>query len=361
MYKIELSNEIEQKHLNYFKNKIVPNFDNNKIDFSNLTRKEIIRVFGKSLSDNKSDAIKLIEDQHLKFMSYCKTEYANLAIGKPKVLREFIKNTETNYGLIFGMLQKGLCLKTGKKKSDSYNDKLLKIFGYSTFGSTYNYNPNDTKNWSAYHFVFMSNVRVCPYCNRQYITPIYSKDGKVRADLDHFYPKSKYPYLSMSIYNLVPSCKFCNSSLKGKKEFAFEDINPYESSYDDYFKFYIDAIDFGIQIDKTSDVNNTTSNYLNMFKIEKLYDYHSNQAKELLEKRNIYSDTYITSLFKENRELFDSEDEVRQLIIGYVQDRSKINNEAFLKLRRDIAEQLGFIKSKQDQTDIEKLKVILNK
>lgn len=361
MYKIELSDKIEQNHLEYYLKKIVPNFDNYKIDFSKITSKELNRVFGAPIAGNKNGIIKLLQEKHLEFMSYCKKEYRDLAIGKPEALRKFVKNIEDNYGLIFKMLQKGLCLKMGKKKENSYRDKLLEIFGYNTFVRTYNYKPNDTKNWSAYHFIFMSNIRVCPYCNRQYITPIYSQDGKIRGDLDHFYPKSKYPYLSMSIYNLVPSCKFCNSSLKGKKEFSIKDINPYESNYDDYFKFYVNPINFNIQAKKVSDKNNTITNYLKMFKIEQLYNYHSNQAKDLLEKRIIYSDYYIRLLFENNRELFDSEDEIKQLIIGYLEDRSKINNEAFSKFRRDIAEQLDFIKSKQDSTDIDKLKMILNK
>lgn len=355
MYKIELSDEIKQNHLKYYKNEIVPNFDSYKIDFSNITKKELNRVFG------KNETIKSLEEQHLGFMRYCKKEYENLAIGKPEELKKCMESIQDTYKLISSMLQKELCLKTGKKKGDSYGKKLLKIFGYSTFINTYNYKHNDTEKWSAYHFVFMSNIRVCPYCNRQYITPIYSKDGKVRADLDHFYPKSKYPYLSMSIYNLVPSCKFCNSSLKGTKEFSIKDINPYERSYDDYFKFYVDPINLNIQAKEVSANDDTIKNYLTMFKIENLYKYHSNQAKELLEKRIIYSDDYIKLLFQENKELFDSEDEVKQLIIGYLEDRSMINNEAFLKFRRDIAEQLDFIKGRQDQTDIEKLKEILNK
>lgn len=75
------------------------------------------------------------------------------------------------------------------------------------------------------------DVKVCPYCNRCLIEPIDDGNGKrtVVGELDHFYCKSKYPYLAVSLYNLVPSCGICNGkSRKGEKDLCgtmFE--NPY--------------------------------------------------------------------------------------------------------------------------------------
>ena len=65
------------------------------------------------------------------------------------------------------------------------------------------------------------DVKVCPYCNRCLIEPIDDEAGKrtVVGELDHFYCKSKYPYLAVSLYNLVPSCGICNGkSRKGEKD-----------------------------------------------------------------------------------------------------------------------------------------------
>lgn len=64
-------------------------------------------------------------------------------------------------------------------------------------------------------------VDVCPYCNRSLITPIDEGGGKKTAtgELDHYYCKSRYPYLAVSLYNLVPSCGICNGkSRKGEKD-----------------------------------------------------------------------------------------------------------------------------------------------
>lgn len=51
-------------------------------------------------------------------------------------------------------------------------------------------------------------VTTCPYCNRSYIFTS-SKSG-TRPQYDHYFPKSKYPYLALSMYNLIPCCSICN-------------------------------------------------------------------------------------------------------------------------------------------------------
>lgn len=62
-------------------------------------------------------------------------------------------------------------------------------------------------------------VDICPYCNREGVKVIpvdkIDENGNIvtkniKAELDHFYPKELYPYLAVSLYNLVPSCETCN-------------------------------------------------------------------------------------------------------------------------------------------------------
>ncbi|MNG37407.1 hypothetical protein D3C84_1247500 [compost metagenome] len=48
---------------------------------------------------------------------------------------------------------------------------------------------------------------------------------------------------------------------------------------------------------------------------------------------------------------------MKQLIVGFIEDKSRINDEAFLKFRRDIAEQVGFLSS-CDAAQIARLKAI---
>lgn len=99
--------------------------------------------------------------------------------------------------------------------------ELTKIFDYHNF-------INKKNSYDAYDLCYESKTRTCPYCNHAYAFTILNDDGRgFRPTLDHFYPKDQYPHLALSLYNLVPSCSICNSSLKGEINFAKDlHLNP---------------------------------------------------------------------------------------------------------------------------------------
>jgi hypothetical protein len=55
------------------------------------------------------------------------------------------------------------------------------------------------------------DLGVCPACDGQKPD---EADSKVSADVDHFLPKSKYPFLSCHEHNLLPLCISCNRFFK---------------------------------------------------------------------------------------------------------------------------------------------------
>ena len=63
-------------------------------------------------------------------------------------------------------------------------------------------------------FVKNLQIRICPYCGRAYIYRVVKKgekgDVSVKPQLDHFLPKSNYPFLAMNFFNLIPCCTQCN-------------------------------------------------------------------------------------------------------------------------------------------------------
>lgn len=235
-------------------------------------------------------------------------------------------------------------------KKLNLNSKSINIYNYNV----YKKNQPEAK-WSAYDYVMALGLKVCPYCNRQYITPIYSQNAKMRADLDHFFSKGKYPYLSMSIYNLVPSCKFCNSSLKGTKEFSYEKyINPFEDSIDKYisFNYVINSYEalYGkedIEIILEEKLNcspklvEKAKNNISAFDIINVYQYHSDIVKKLIRKKYIYNDSYIESIWRSHGNLFKSRDEVIEYVIKDTIENDKIN-QPLNKLIDDIMVDLKF-------------------
>ena len=202
------------------------------------------------------------------------------------------------------------------------------------------------------------DVKVCPYCNRNYIVNFNkSKKENATAQLDHFFDKKTYPYLAVSLYNLVPSCATCNQRKSAKQEDIFY---PYEESFNDSVKFSLKGI-------KTREVLSTQSidffdekrieleykvlknevkvnNHIDMFNIENLYDEHKDIVSELLQKRVIYSDDYIDDLIKDYEgKLFNNKEDVLRLITsGYVEDKD-INKRPLSKLIKDISEELELI------------------
>ena len=75
-------------------------------------------------------------------------------------------------------------------------------------------------------FIKRLGIKTCVNCNSEYILSAnkisYLDDGnykvelKGRYQLDHFWAKSKYPFLSITFFNLQPSCGFCNLWKKEK-------------------------------------------------------------------------------------------------------------------------------------------------
>jgi len=192
-------------------------------------------------------------------------------------------------------------------------------------------------------------ITVCPYCNRTFINN-FNKDGKVKrsSQIDHFFPKSskKYPYLALSFFNLIPSCYSCNHS-KGSKKI---NLSPYElKSSDEALKFTVsfpkenggynlDNIDLQMDIVKEFKKN------ADEFGLEDLYSNHNDIAREIWLKGKVYSEDRIKDLLASFPDLFDSEKEISQIIMGNHLDEEDLGKRPLSKLTRDIARDVGFIK-----------------
>lgn len=80
----------------------------------------------------------------------------------------------------------------------------------------YEHLRDDEGAYGAYALVQQHGQRICPYCHMHHVN-FHIRAGsrlKMRPPLDHYYPRSVYPYLGTSLYNLVPSCEQCNSRVK---------------------------------------------------------------------------------------------------------------------------------------------------
>ncbi|MEO4015139.1 hypothetical protein [Pseudomonas rossensis] len=115
---------------------------------------------------------------------------------------------------LYGEKKKAL----GRIYNVAYGDFLLtkedlKIFPLwiENFSKVFNYSDLSKKIGLA--IVQELNINICLYCNNENIQTRGLK-VKLRADLDHFYPKTKFPFLAVALSNLVPSGSFCNQGYK---------------------------------------------------------------------------------------------------------------------------------------------------
>ena len=219
-----------------------------------------------------------------------------------------------------------------QEKLNTWNE-CTKIFDYDKFSKA-----NSNNQGAAYWLQHQLDVKVCPFCNRIYTTTLFNRN--VRPAFDHFYPKSIYPYLAVSLFNLIPICDICN---KAKSDRIDSIIYPYDESFDECFAsnlpvhaafrvipngdqpwnvFRGQSEAFTIQFQPTNDAGETLEgsrygmitsvdvrerfsmkgpaywnriiNSICVLKLEDLYDTHKNEIIRILRNRYQYNRVAIT-------------------------------------------------------------------
>lgn len=146
----------------------------------------------------------------------------------------------------------------GKIESQPFGKILLsKLFNYELYrGSTHCH-----ERYKALNF----DQATCPYCNENSarIIRVEKPDDKdsiiMLYDIDHFYPKYMFPYLALSFYNHIPSCKTCNQTFKGSAPFTVgTHIHPYQQCFDSIYSFEFNHSILANQPIEKVKLNNTT-------------------------------------------------------------------------------------------------------
>lgn len=226
------------------------------------------------------------------------------------------------------------------KKETSLKNKYNKLKEIQTI---FNYNTLVSGNKdNSYKIAEIKGRNTCTYCNRQY-TITLKKDGEfiTRPQFDHWFPKSVFPLLALSFYNLIPSCSICNSSAKGDQIFSFKKlIHPYKrSSPETDFRFsYLPDGKGGWKIDLYN-LKGVEKETFEVFKLKDIYNYHYKlEAKDLLDLAIKNNGTYIEWLLNdmEKKEIVPSYKEAYRLLFGTEYDIKKVLDRPFSKLKRDL-------------------------
>jgi hypothetical protein len=223
------------------------------------------------------------------------------------------------------------------------------IFNYDSFR-----NISAINKFSGFILAKKLAVECCPYCNRNYTTTHAAyKEKKVFPEFDHFYHKSDYPLLSVSYYNLIPSCNVCNTHFKGRKDSIKEEIfHPYTEVMANHisFKFVPDNVEalygekdnFIIDFDYPDLLNKyNLEKTIKFFGLKEIYEIcHTNLIKEMVNKKITFSNKYLQTI----KDLYgiSFEESYRILFETYYED-DKLHERPFSKLKKDIFDDINIL------------------
>ncbi|QKF77762.1 hypothetical protein [Arcobacter defluvii] len=214
------------------------------------------------------------------------------------------------------------------------------------FEDLYEKQLSGNKKLKKQFFNLFENINVCPYCNRNFVNPIYKEnsvggDNKNQSpDIEHFFPKSIYPFLSLSISNLLPSCAFCNKIKSDVDTFRENCLSPYEIKNGDFrFDFTLDLN----QVKKVKLISNTNCKNSKILHLESLYNtVHSKYINDIFENDLKYT--------PKNKDFLDkfkilTEEDYKKVFRNYYKEED-FNKQPLSKMTKDLYNQISNLKSK---------------
>ncbi len=221
--------------------------------------------------------------------------------------------------------------------------RLLNVFNYAKF----------RREFAFEFYEKWLDVPVCAYCNRNYTDIVkVGKSGKLAYTFDHFFSKSKYPYLALSFFNLIPCCSVCNSIWKGSTEFCLQMyLHPWVDSFHQHVKFILTpnvvggghplfwSVDLAPQVIKNESMWMKAYRLAAVLHLDKHYQRHAALVQEMVQLRDAYPDDYLDSLVKNHPEIFESRNALLKKLVTKP-NVAQISKRPLGKLIYDLYDQL---------------------
>src|SRR5690554_3135819 len=296
--------------------RMLKGLDNSKIDPPKKRLVSLAREYSKNSKQRR-------------LIYYLIKNFDRIILMPPHEMEQMIKSIDYKYQCLF------------------YN-----INSEGVYSSQTNFGDKVLKNF----FRKVGHNKSCAYCNSQY-TVSYEREGKnaTMFQIDHIFPQKKYPYFSISLFNLVPSCANCNLN-KGSNDFWTDDyFHPYLESMSDNFKFTIghldkdslftnpnDISDFEkVKITITNKSNPKIRNHNELFDLEGIYNNFNDIAQEIIELGKLHPaskrKSYLDDLEGEKGKLFPDKETLERIYLRVYPNPEDINKRPLSKFIQDIA------------------------
>ncbi|MCR4899366.1 MAG: hypothetical protein K5907_00935 [Treponema sp.] len=227
---------------------------------------------------------------------------------------------------------------------------------------TYYLHYSDIRRYIYPKYLDKLSIKTCVYCNAEFISTChlkkydelgnaikkangeYEMDSKGRFELDHYWPKSKHPFLSISFFNLHPSCSSCNL-WKDDGDIPFN-LFTNISNAPSLFLFSLKEDDVIEYVNKHQCeclkvyFESSVKNY-ELFHIEDVYESFKDEVEELFWKKISNGVSYLDMLKASlPNGLLSNQDLLHRFFYGYYKEPQDILKRPLTKMKQDIAIQL---------------------
>lgn len=253
--------------------------------------------------------------------------------------KNIIEDFFTSLDRVYGGGSRDIFISTSEKESLTgvtnhleLEVKLIKKFILKKYSKMY----NNFRKTHGKKVIEETGSNICPYCYRSYINIIEADDSTkaITPDIDHFFPKSRYPFLSITLSNLVPSCLSCNQRAKNDEDFYKNSIYPPHKIFDKIefdYDVYLNKI--YIKNYKELIINPNYKMHLETFLIQETYATHTEILKNIVNKYRKYRHSKIEDLVKNTIGLSSSE--IKKTVFYEYEFMNK-KRELLYKLKKDL-------------------------
>lgn len=231
-------------------------------------------------------------------------------------------------------------------KKDSYNFGKKKFYELIVEAMCY----NEVQKTVIRPYMKRMGLNTCVYCNASYA--VATDDRKATFQVDHWLPKSEYPFLCISFFNLYPACMHCNQ-IKSKKTTCnfclYTDnsdlLDPFKFSIDDksIIKYMLfnnaDLLKVNLKSDK---LTNEAEEHFNSFHLGGLYSQFSDEIEEIIWKAKIYNESYRNQLLAAYNKKFPfNMYAFKRFYLGFYPDAKDVHKRPLTLLKQSIAKEMG--------------------
>ena len=296
---------------------------------------ELSKLFAKKIEGELHiwDKLKTIESQvsgfQKRLISFLHSNLSSIITASPTKLHDLATNISFHYRL------------PASTKHNDLMEDIYKAFSYDRF------RESDIAPW----LVRGLNVKTCLYCNTAF-TLVAERDGilddtKALLQFDHFYPKSRYPYLSMSFFNLLPVCGNCNLLLSDRSK----TVHPYLTPLDDLFTVSLTNTSLvqcklNPNVMPVVDVQLKAVAHKTIFDclaIKSRYSHFADIGQEIVWRQSVYTNEYLAELRSTLKGMSFTSDQANRFILGNYCNPSEYHKRPLTKFYADVGKQLGLV------------------